>query len=152
MKQKIITICGSMKFKDIMLKEYDRLSNKGYIVFLPILNLDTENNNDSEFSLNLHKQKIDLSDIVYIINEDNYIGKSTSKELEYAKLKNKVIMFYYHKETLFNTSIEYKSILYPSIYMRYEPTINSTYRCQLEYHTKNNRCLLKGINIDSTEG
>lgn len=32
----IVTICGSMKFIDIMIKEYNRLSMKGEIVLLPV--------------------------------------------------------------------------------------------------------------------
>lgn len=33
----IVTICGSMKFVDIMIQEYNRLSMKGEIVLLPVL-------------------------------------------------------------------------------------------------------------------
>lgn len=33
----LVTICGSMKFIDIMIQEYNRLSMKGELVLLPVL-------------------------------------------------------------------------------------------------------------------
>lgn len=36
----------------------------------------------------IHFQKIDMSDELFIINVDGYIGAGTRDEIEYAKLKN----------------------------------------------------------------
>ena len=40
-----------------------------------------------------------MSDFVYIINKDDYIGESTKEEIEYAKSKGKEVKYMYdHKE------------------------------------------------------
>lgn len=36
----------------------------------------------------IHK-KINISDIVYVVNIDNYIGEDTKEEIEYAKSQEK---------------------------------------------------------------
>ena len=79
---------------DLIAKE---LTLKGWIVLMP--NCFGHIDNDPRIFENkemldlLHKQKIDLSYAIYVINKDNYIGESTQKEIEYAKLKNKLIYF-----------------------------------------------------------
>ena len=37
----------------------------------------------------IHRKKIDISDAIYVVNIDGYIGDSTKKEIEYAKNKGK---------------------------------------------------------------
>ena len=39
-----------------------------------------------------HYAKIDMSDGIYVVNIDGYIGESVSKEIEYAKQKGKGIL------------------------------------------------------------
>lgn len=41
----------------------------------------------------LHRAKIDLSDVIFVVNVDGYIGESTRGEIEYAKQKGKEIMY-----------------------------------------------------------
>ena len=41
----------------------------------------------------MHKQKIDMSDEIYVINVGGYIGESTKSEIEYAKEKGKGISY-----------------------------------------------------------
>jgi len=41
----------------------------------------------------LHKQKIDLADEVFILNVGGYIGESTRSELEYARQHGKTVRF-----------------------------------------------------------
>lgn len=41
----------------------------------------------------MHKQKIDMSDEIYVINFGGYIGESTKSEIEYAKTKDKKISY-----------------------------------------------------------
>ena len=41
----------------------------------------------------MHKQKIDMSDEIYVVNVDGYIGESTKLEIEYAKRKGKKISY-----------------------------------------------------------
>ena len=44
----------------------------------------------------IHKRKIDMADAIYVINKDNYIGKSTKSEIEYAREHNKEIIYMVH--------------------------------------------------------
>ena len=41
----------------------------------------------------LHYKRIDISDAIYVINVDGYIGESTKKEIEYAKKLGKEILY-----------------------------------------------------------
>jgi hypothetical protein len=41
----------------------------------------------------LHRRKIDMADLVYIINENGYMGQGTRDEIEYAKSQNKKIEY-----------------------------------------------------------
>jgi hypothetical protein len=43
----------------------------------------------------LHKRKIDLSDEVFILNVDDYIGQSTKSELDYARQHDKKVRWLY---------------------------------------------------------
>ena len=40
-----------------------------------------------------YKAKIDLSDAIFVVNVDGYIGESTKGEIEYAKQRGKEIMY-----------------------------------------------------------
>ena len=44
----------------------------------------------------LHLRKIDLADEVFVVNYDDYIGDSTKREIEYAKINNKSIRWFTH--------------------------------------------------------
>lgn len=92
----IITISGSTKFKDEMLEWAKYLTKLGFIVLMPFVFAhygDTITEQEKEMLDNLHKQRIDLSDGVLVINVGGYIGKSTASEIEYAKSKNKIIRY-----------------------------------------------------------
>ena len=41
----------------------------------------------------LHFQKIEMSDAIFVVNVDGYIGESTRKEIEYAKSLDKEVMY-----------------------------------------------------------
>lgn len=42
---------------------------------------------------NLHKMKIDMSDAIYVINKNGYIGESTYGEIDWARKHDKEIYF-----------------------------------------------------------
>ena len=50
--------------------------------------------NEIEALKRAHKRKIDLSDAVYIVDIENYIGESVRKEIAYAKKQGKEIIFH----------------------------------------------------------
>ena len=96
-KYNIITLCGSIKFKDEFLKVQEKLVLEGNIVFTPNF---FNNIKKEEISLEtkemldkMHKQKIDMSDEIYVINQGGYIGESTKLEIEYAKSIGKKITY-----------------------------------------------------------
>ena len=41
----------------------------------------------------IHKRKIDMSDAIFVVNVNGYIGESTKSEISYAKSKNKEILY-----------------------------------------------------------
>lgn len=88
-KYKVITLCGSVKFKDDFLREQARLALEGNIV-LSIVMFDLSRDKQilleetREMIDDMHKRKIDMSDEIFVINKNGYIGKSTNSEIEYA--------------------------------------------------------------------
>ena len=95
-KYKVITLCGSTKFKDEFLKAQKDLSLKGNIVISVGLfghsgdsevweNMDEGTLTKTKEMLDdMHKRKIDMADEIFVINVNNYIGESTKSEIEYA--------------------------------------------------------------------
>ena len=96
-KYNIITLCGSINFRDEFLKVQEKLVLEGNIVFTPNF---FSNISKEEISLEtkemldkMHKQKIDMSDEIYVINQGGYIEESTKLEIEYAKSKGKKVTY-----------------------------------------------------------
>ena len=93
----VITLCGSSKFKSEFEKVQLDLTLQGNIVLsLPIFSHNTgqELSNEQMFLLSdMHKQKIDMADEIFVVNPEGYIGKNTMEEIEYAKSKNKIIKY-----------------------------------------------------------
>lgn len=96
-KYNIITLCGSIKFKNEFIKVQERLTLEGNIVFTPNFfnNIKKEEINEKTKNMldEMHRQKIDMSDEIYVINLGGYIGESTKSEVEYAKSKGKKISY-----------------------------------------------------------
>lgn len=95
---KIITICGSLKFKDEMMKIAEKVELNGNCVITPIYptSPDKDAYIDKEVDMldKMHKEKIKLSDAILVVNVNNYIGSSTKSEIEFAKTLNKEIIYY----------------------------------------------------------
>ena len=93
---KVITLCGSTRFKDEFYKAQKELTLKGNIVISVGLfghSGDSEVwDNMSEGTLtktkemldDMHKRKIDMADEIFVINKGGYIGDSTKSEINYA--------------------------------------------------------------------
>ena len=95
---KVITICGSLKFKDEMMKIAIDLALKGNCVITPIYPADdykSKYTKEEIETLNkIHKEKIRLSDAIFVVNVNGYIGSSTKNEILYSKSLNKEIIYY----------------------------------------------------------
>jgi hypothetical protein len=97
-KYKIITLCGSTKFKDEFISEQKRLTLEGNIVISVGL---FGHGGDEEVWLektkimldDMHKRKIDLADEIFVINVKGYIGSSTRSEIDYALKINKPVKY-----------------------------------------------------------
>ena len=94
---KIITLCGSLKFKKEMMKVAEKMTLEGYCVLTPVYPTTNNTKRTEEEMIKLkeaHFKKIDLSDAILVVNVNNYIGESTKLEIEYAKSLKKEIMYY----------------------------------------------------------
>jgi hypothetical protein len=106
-KFKIITLCGSTKFKDDFIDAQKRLTLEGNVVISVGL---FGHSGDKEALTNeikvmldeIHLRKIDLSDEILVINRNNYIGESTKKEIEYAKKTGKIVNYAFLSEIIKN--------------------------------------------------
>lgn len=95
---KVITICGSLKFKDEMMKIAIDLALKGNCVITPIYPVDDYKSKYTKEEIEnlhkIHKEKIRLSDAIFVVNVNGYIGSSTKNEILYSKSLNKEIIYY----------------------------------------------------------
>lgn len=97
-KYKVITLCGSTKFKEEFLSEQKRLTLEGNIVISVGLfeySYDDEvwTEKTKEMLDDMHKRKIDMADEIFVINKNGYIGASTKSEIEYAQKAGKKINY-----------------------------------------------------------
>lgn len=97
-KYKIITLCGSTKFRDAFIEEQKRLTLQGNIVISVGLfghSGDEEVWSDDTKAMldDMHKRKIDLADEIFVINRGGYIGQSTQSEIEYAIETKKTVRY-----------------------------------------------------------
>ena len=95
---KVITLCGSTRFKEYFLEVQKKLTLEGNIVISVGLFGHAGDEEALQYEVKAmldrqHLAKIDLADEIFIINVDNYIGESTRKEIEYAKAKGKHVGF-----------------------------------------------------------
>lgn len=91
---KIVTICGSMRFKDKMMEISKELEIKNkYVVIQCIYNNDKFTEKEQQILSDLHYNKIKISDAIYVVNVNGYIGNSTDKEIEYAKKLGKEVIY-----------------------------------------------------------
>ncbi len=103
----IVCLCGSGRFIDTFHEWEEKLTLEGKIVLTIFINTTKRDACDLEESADkaaketrrkrmldeLHFRKIDLADQVLVLDVDNYIGESTSNEIEYATRKGKVINY-----------------------------------------------------------
>ena len=97
-KYKVITLCGSTRFKDEFLEAQKRLTLEGNIVISVGLfghsgDEEVWTEGTKEMLDVMHRAKIDLADEIYVINVGGYIGESTRSEIEYAKRTGKGIRY-----------------------------------------------------------
>ena len=95
-KYKVITLCGSTRFKDDFERVNRELTLAGNIVIsVGCFGHAGDVFTDAQKVMldDIHKRKIDMADAIYVINKDGYIGASTRSEIEYATSRHKEIIY-----------------------------------------------------------
>lgn len=97
MTHTIVTICGSMRFYDLMLKTAEAETAAGKIVLMPFVNThNSDDDEDLKAILDImHREKIFMSSEILVVG--NYIGESTESEIEYARMR-RINIRYTHPE------------------------------------------------------
>ena len=97
-KYKVITLCGSTRFRDAFMEAQKRLTLEGNIVISVGLfghagDDEVWTEGIKEMLDDMHKRKIDMADEIFVINVGGYIGESTRSEIEYAGAAGKGIRY-----------------------------------------------------------
>ena len=97
-KYKVITLCGSTRFKEAFLEAQKRLTLAGNIVISVGLfghagDGEVWTEGTKEMLDDMHKRKIDMADEIYVINVGGYVGESTRSEIEYAAATGKPVRY-----------------------------------------------------------
>ena len=104
-KYKVITLCGSTRFRDEFMEAQKRLTLEGNIVISVGLFGHSGDNEvwedmdegtltrTKEMLDDMHKRKIDMADEIFVINVGGYIGSSTRSEIVYAEAAGKPVRY-----------------------------------------------------------
>lgn len=104
-RYKVITLCGSTRFRDAFLEAQKRLTLEGNIVISVGLfghagdsevweGMSEDTLTQTKIMLDdMHKRKIDMADEIFVINVGGYIGESTASEIAYARSTGKTVRY-----------------------------------------------------------
>lgn len=102
---KVVTLCGSTRFKDAFMEAQKRLTLDGSIVISVGLfghsgdeevwdGMDEGALSATKKMLDdMHKRKIDMADEIFVIDVGGYIGESTRNEIDYARSCGKPVRY-----------------------------------------------------------
>ncbi len=94
---KIVTICGSMKYEKQMQRiafELETKHNCNVLQCIYGLKKDELTPQELSFLKQAQFERIDISDAIYVVDIDGYIGDSTKKEINYAEQNGKEIIMH----------------------------------------------------------
>lgn len=92
----VITLCGSTRFRAQFEKMNKKLTLEGHVVLsVGVFGHFGDRISEGEKIMldKIHLQKIDMSDAIYVLNVNGYIGESTKAEIEYARKHHKKIFY-----------------------------------------------------------
>lgn len=108
---KVVTLCGSTRFKDAFYDVQKKLTLQGCIVIS--VGLFGHSGDDQvwqegvkEMLDDMHKRKIDMAQEIFVINPGGYIGASTRSEVAYARAHGKGIRYLQRVSPAQITSLE----------------------------------------------
>ena len=102
---KVVTLCGSTRFKDAFMEAQKRLTLAGNIVISVGLfghsgdeevwegMLEDTITQTKEMLDDMHKRKIDMADEIFVLNVGGYVGDSTKSEILYALATGKNVQY-----------------------------------------------------------
>lgn len=102
---KVITLCGSTRFKDEFMQAQKILTLAGNIVISVGLfghsgdnevweGMDEDTLTQTKVMLDdMHKRKIDMADCIFVVNVGDYVGSSTKSEIDYAIAQGKEVSY-----------------------------------------------------------
>jgi hypothetical protein len=97
MKPLVITLCGSTRFRAEYEQTARSLTLQGFIVIsVGLFGHQEAMDMDGPVKQmldELHLRKIDISDAIFVVNPDGYIGESTRREIQYAARHGKAIRY-----------------------------------------------------------
>ena len=96
----IVTLCGSARFEDKWVEWNRKLTLQGHVVF-SLCSFPRDNEGDKAWYTEkekelldaVHKDKIDLSDAIFVIDDGGYVGESTMSEIVHARKTGKQVYF-----------------------------------------------------------
>ena len=89
-----ITLCGSTKFWEEFQKANRALTRDGHTVYTVLVGKKDNPSEDEKLMLDaVHMSKIANSQAIVVINKDDYIGESTTREIYFAKALGLPIFF-----------------------------------------------------------
>lgn len=97
-KYKIVTLCGSTRFRNEFIEVQKRLTLDGNIVISVGLFGHSGDNevwteNMKSMLDDMHLRKIDMADEIFVINPGGYIGESTKREIKYAEMIGRTVRY-----------------------------------------------------------
>ena len=76
---KIVTLCGSLKFKNEMMTVAEKMALEGYCILTPVYPVSDKMKRTKELLIKLkeaHFKRIKLSDAILVVDINNYIGRN----------------------------------------------------------------------------
>ena len=95
---KVVTLCGSTRFKEQFMEAQKRLTlEKCIVISVGLFGHSGDNEVWSEGMKEMldamHLRKIDMADEIFVINVGGYIGESTKREIAYAESTGKRVNY-----------------------------------------------------------
>lgn len=94
---KTVTLCGSMRFeKEMQRIAFELEAGYGVNVLQCVYNVEGREigGDERERLERAHYGKIELSDAIYVVDIEGYIGRAVLGEIEFAREKGKEVIFH----------------------------------------------------------
>ncbi|MGL4345417.1 MAG: hypothetical protein ACRCTE_09480 [Cellulosilyticaceae bacterium] len=94
---KTVTICGSMRYADQMKKiawDLECIHNLNVLQCMYRSEDEQVTQENLQRLVSAHYKKIDLSDGIYVVDIDGYIGEAVRNEIYYAQQQEKQIIYH----------------------------------------------------------